>query len=492
MIPGLERARVRVVRKLEAKPPEVRRWWVLWTVMLGSMIAQLDATIVNVSIPAVMRDFHSSVNQVQWVISAYMIAFAVLMPLTGWVREQIGARNLYLACLSVFTLGSLLCGLAWNLESLIFFRVIQALGGGAMTPIAMSILTETFPAHEKGKALGIWGAGVLLGPIFGPPLGGFLTEFSGWRSIFLVNLPIGFIGIAAAFLILRRDRKTTGALRFAWRSFDFVGFSLLSGFLISLLYGASTVEQGGIASRTVFLCGILSLVFLGSFLVSELRSKNQVLDFSLFRSKTFSIALAVTIVRSFALYGGQFLLPLFLSRVQNYSEYQIGLMILPGAVLIGLLFPFAGKYSDRFGSKPFVVVGLAILVIFFYGMTRVSDTSSMWGIQIPILVRGLGLGLLVTPLTSLALSAAPAGKSGNASILLVLSQQLGGSLGIASLGSILELHHRIYVSEGLPTGAALVKSFQDAFTLGVVVCALAWLLATALPKRFEGNSHGTA
>lgn len=485
----LERTRVRVNQRLEAKPPEVRRWWVLWTVMLGSLVALLDATIVNVSIPAIQNDFRAGVSSVQWVISAYMIAFAVLMPLTGWLREQIGSRTLYLGCLSIFTLGSLLCGVAWSLESLIFFRVIQALGGGAMTPIAMTILTDTFPAKEKGKALGIWGAGVLLGPIFGPPLGGFLTEFSGWRSIFLVNIPVGLVGIGAAYFILRRERTP---LKIQWRAFDFWGFALLSGFLVSLLYGAATVEHDGLGSRTVFLCGMLSIFFLASFLVSELRSKHQVLDFSLFRSKTFAITLAITLVRSFALYGGQFLLPLFLARVQNYSEYQIGLMILPGAISIAVLFPFAGRFSDRFGSKPFIIAGLGVLVLFFWSMTQVSAYTPFWGIQLPILIRGLGLGLLVTPLTSLALGTVPQGKTANASVLLNLAQQLGGSLGIATLGSVLELQSHLYRKTGVTETTAFALSFQDAFRLGVLVCALAWLLAMALPKRFTGSSHGTA
>ncbi len=487
--PLLERTRNRISARLEAKPPSVRRWWVLWTVMLGTLVALLDATIVNVSVPAIMNDFKVGVAGIQWVISAYMIAFAVLMPLTGWLREQIGSRNLYLACLSIFTLGSLLCGLAWNLESLIVFRVIQALGGGAMTPIAMSILSDTFPAHEKGKALGVWGAGVLLGPIFGPPLGGFLTEFSGWRSIFLVNIPLGVIGIGAAYFILRREKTPT---KIQWKKFDFIGYTLLSGFLISLLYGASTVEQGGLATRTVFLCGVLSILFLASFLVSELRSKNQVLDFSLFRSKTFAISMAITVVRSFALYGGQFLLPLFLSRVQGYTEYQIGLAILPGALLIGILFPFSGRYSDRFGAKPFIISGLVILIGFFFMMSRVSSISTVWDLQIPILIRGIGLGILVTPLTSLSLGAVPVNRSANASVLLNLAQQLGGSLGIATLGSVLELQSHLYINQGLSETASQVISFQDAFRLGVLVCALAWVLSFALPRRFEGNQHGTA
>lgn len=479
----------RARRKFDDKPPASRRKWVLWTLMLGSLIAGLDATIVNVSVPALMLDFGAPVSRAQWVISAYMIAFAVLMPLTGWLREQIGGRKLYLLSLAVFTIGSVLCGLAWSLDSLIAFRVLQALGGGAMTPIAMAILAETFPPSEKGRALGVWGAGVLLGPILGSPLGGFLTEIAGWRSIFLVNLPVGIVGVAAAALILRRDKPPS---KIDWRSFDFAGFALLSGFLISLLYGASIVESDGLNSRTVLICAVLSLIFFATFLVSELRSRHQVLDFSLFRSRTYGIALSLALVRSFALYGGQFLLPLFLARVQGYSEDRIGLMILPGSVLIAAIFPFSGRASDRYGSKPFILAGLAILVGFFVSMSFLSADTGYWGIQLPVLARGIGLGLLVTPLTSLALGAIPAHKSANGSVMLNLAQQLGGSLGIASLGSVLEYQSRVHAQSGIAAAQAAVLSYRDAYRLGVLVCAAAFLLALAFPKPVKGNGHGTA
>lgn len=479
----------RTRKKFDEKSPENRRKWVLWTLMVGSLIAGLDATIVNVSIPAMMDDFHAPVNRVQWVVSVYMIAFAVLMPVTGWLREQLGSRKLYLLALGVFTGGSLACGLAWNLDALVFFRVVQALGGGAMTPIAMSILTDTFPANEKGRALGIWGAGVLLGPILGPPLGGFLTEWAGWRSIFLVNLPIGAVGMVAAAVILRRDKP---AAKIRWSTFDFKGFTLLSGFLISLLYGASVVEQDGFGSRTVAVCAAAAIVFLITFLVSELRSRHQVLDFTLFRSRTFGLAIVIGLVRSFALYGGQFLLPLFLARVQGYTEDRIGLIILPGAVLIGALFPFSGRASDRYGSRPFVLVGLLILVGYFLSMTTIARDTSYWGIQLPVLVRGLGLGLLVTPLTSMALGAIPAHKSANGSILLNLTQQLGGSLGIASLGSVLEHQSRAYARIGATEIDAAVRSYQDAYRFGAAICAIAFVVALGIPKPIQGRRHGTA
>jgi EmrB/QacA subfamily drug resistance transporter len=493
---SLSRSLSRSKEHFDAKPVDERRWWVLWTVMLGTLISLLDATIVNVSIPAIMADFNESVPRVQWVVSAYMIAFAVLTPVTGWLLDRLGTRTLYLSCLAVFTAGSLLCGIAWNLESLVVFRVIQAFGGGAMTPIAMGIIVRTFPAKEKGKALGIWGAGVLIGPMIGPPLGGVLTNEIGWRSIFLVNLPIGFIGVLAAYLILRPDRDPGKART----PFDFAGFSLFSGFLIALLYGASQVESGGFAGVTVYLCGLLSIGFLLAFLVSEMRSGSRLFDFSLFRSRVFSLSIGVSLVRSFALYGGQFLLPLFFARVHGYAEDRIGFMILPGALLIGVLFPFTGGGSDRYGSRPFIISGLGILVAFFVCFSFLTAGTSFWGLQVPILVRGIGLGLLVTPLNSLALGSVPPARTGNASVLLNLSQQLGGSLGIAVLGGILELQTHRHATQGLDATEALVAGFRDSFRVGGAVCAVALLLALALPRRtpeifskeLEKEPHGTA
>lgn len=475
MTPLLNRARER----FEAKTPEMRRGWVLWTVMLGTLIALLDATIVNVSIPAIMRDFHESVASVQWVISAYMIAFAVLMPLTGWLIDQLGSRRLYLACLTIFTLGSLLCGIAWDINSLVAFRVIQALGGGAMTPIAMGIIGQAFPANEKGKALGIWGAGVLIGPVLGPPLGGVLTKMIGWRAIFLVNLPIGILGMVAAYVILRRD----GQKKIDWSCFDFTGFALFSGFLISLLYGASQVESGNFGAGTVFLCGVISMVCLLSFLISEMRSKHRLFDFSLFKSRVFSLTIGISLVRSFALYGGQFLLPLFMTRVQGYREDTVGFMILPGAMLIGALFPFAGRASDRYGARPFIWIGLAIVILFFSSLSFVTTGTGFWGIQAPILVRGLGLGLLVTPLNALSLGSVPRNRSSAASVILNLSQQVGGSLGIAALGGVLELRGKWHESMGMAPSEALAASFRDSFRIGALVCAVSFVLALALPKR---------
>ena len=172
------------------------KWQVLIIVMIGTLMSALDSSIVNVSIPAIMADFGASLDDIEWVVTSYMLAFAVLMPLTAWMRDRVGHKQLYIASLMIFTVGSVLCGMAWNLPSMIIARVIQAIGGGAITPTGMAMITESFEPHERGKALGFWGKGAVMGPAFGPTVGGYLTKYFGWPSIFLINLPIGMIGSA--------------------------------------------------------------------------------------------------------------------------------------------------------------------------------------------------------------------------------------------------------------------------------------------------------
>ena len=202
-----------------AELPHNYKWIVMGIVMIGTMMATLDSSIVNVSIPAIMADFGAGVDDIEWVLTGYMIAFATLMPLTAWLRDHLGYKTLFMGSLFVFTIGSLLCGAAWNLESLIGARIVQALGGGAIAPTGMAMISEVFPPQERGKAIGIWGVGIIMGPTFGPTLGGYLTKTFGWRSIFLVNLPLGIVALFAASALLIKDRPHASQ----HRSFDFWG-----------------------------------------------------------------------------------------------------------------------------------------------------------------------------------------------------------------------------------------------------------------------------
>ncbi|MGZ3805873.1 MAG: DHA2 family efflux MFS transporter permease subunit [Pseudobdellovibrionaceae bacterium] len=415
------------------------KWEVLGIVMIGTLMSALDASIVNVSIPAIMADFGSSLDDIEWVITSYMLAFATLMPLTAWLRDRVGHKSLYVASLAVFTFGSLLCGIAWNLPLMILARVIQAVGGGAITPTGMAMITETFEPHERGKALGFWGMGAVMGPAFGPTVGGYLTKYFGWPSIFLINLPIGIMGILLASKLLKSDRPSVP--QGGHRKFDAAGFVFLSVFLVSFLLGMSKGGTEGWTSIYVLTCAVFSIIGLTGFFLVESLVVNGIMDLSLLKIPVFSACFALTAVRSVALYGGTFLLPVFLQNFKHLDEVKSGLLLLPGSLLMGCLMPFAGRLGDKLSPRLMGFIGFGLLGLFFFEYRTLDVMTSNWGIVFPTLIRGVGIAMLIAPLTATAMNAVPKARAGMASSMLNIIQQVGGSVGIAVLSLV--LHNRI-------------------------------------------------
>jgi DHA2 family multidrug resistance protein len=516
---------------LPPAPPDAGyRWKVLGVVMIGTVMSSLDSSIVNVCLPSMMSSFGASVDEIEWVITGYMLGFSTFMPLTVWLRDRLGHRTLFLVSLAVFTAGSVLCGIAWSLPVLVVARLIQAFGGGAITPTGMAMIAEVFPPAERGRALGIWGVGVIVGPAIGPTLGGYLTDAFGWRAIFDVNLPFGALGLVAAARILRRDRPAAGARR----PFDLAGFALLSAFLVATLLGLSKGNSEGWSSRYVTTCAVVAAFSLAAFLLVESVVENGILDLGLLRNGQLSVALAVTAMRSVALYGGTFLLPVFLQTHMGLDEIRTGEMLLPGALVIGAAMPLAGRLADRIGARIPTVVGLLLVAFFMFQYRSLDSVTSTWGVLWPTLVRGLGLGLLVTPVMTAAINAVPTARAGVASSMLNLTQQMAGSVGIAALASILGTRtafHRAVLGESvqassaawsqarsalvthlgaigygpvdarLAAGAAMarhaveaasVAAFDDAFLAGALIVACGVLPALFLGSRSRARGGATA
>lgn len=413
---------------------EKYKWQVLGVVMIGTLMSALDASIVNVSIPAIMADYGVGLDDIEWVITSYMLAFASLMPLTAWLRERMGHKQLYMVSLGIFTFGSVLCGVAWNLPAMIMARVIQAIGGGAIIPTGMAMITETFEPHERGKALGFWGMGAVMGPAFGPTVGGILTKHFGWPSIFLVNLPIGIIGILLASKILKKDRPPAEN----HRPFDAAGFVFLALFLVSFLLGMSKGGPEGWTSPYVITCGIIAFVTFIGFLLVEFSVPYRIMDLTLLKNPVFTACFTLTAVRSVALYGGTFLLPVFLQSFKNLDEVESGLILLPGSLIMGFLMPFAGRLGDKVSPRLMGLIGFALLGFFFFEYRHLSVETSNWGIIWPTIVRGVGIAMLMAPLTATAMNAVPRHKAGMASSMLNIIQQVGGSVGIAILSVVLQ------------------------------------------------------
>ncbi len=502
-------------------PEDNYKWKVLCVVMIGTLMSALDSSIVNVSIPAIMADFGSSLDDIEWVITSYMLAFASLMPLTAWLRERIGHKALYIASLVVFTIGSVFCGLAWNLPTLIIARVLQAIGGGAIIPTGMAMISDVFEPRERGRALGFWGLGAVMGPAFGPTIGGYLTKHFGWPSIFLVNLPIGIMAVLLAIRILKPDRPHHSA----HRKFDGFGFTFLALFLIAFLLGLSKGESEGWTSTYITTCAILSVIGLTGFLVVESIVDNKIINLSLLSNPVFAACFLLTAVRSVAIYGGTFLLPVFLQNYKGYDEVQSGLLLLPGSLIMGLLMPIGGKLGETFSPRTLGFFGFFLLTIFFYQYKSLDVITSDWDIVFPTIIRGMGVAVLIAPLTATAMNAVTKSDSGMASSMINIIQQVGGSVGIALLSLV--LHRRLTyhlniigtnVSSSSPAfqtamsniftrahelgyshldsmrvaamsiGGHIVKSsgvlaFQDAFLVGAMLTALAILFVFFLPSK---------
>jgi len=333
---------------------------ILITLMLGTSMAAIDSSIVNVSLPVIRNHFGVEVDNVQWVVTAYMISFCLFIPLTSWLKNRIGYFYLYTGCVTVFTIGSLLCSLSVNLEMLVAARVIQAIGGGAMSPTSLAILSDTFPKEERGTAIGWWGIGNVMGPALGPTLGGVLTHYFGWPSVFYINIPIGILTLWMNYRYLGFLKNQA---RFNPR-FDIRGFAFFSFFIVSVQYATSVIAKKGLTS-VEFIAGVLACVSSFWLFIRSSRKAQPLLDLSVFRSATFNRAAIVVVIRSIALFGGMFFIPFLLQGQVGFTEVQSGLLMLPNALMMLVTRPFAGRMADKGLTRNISVAGILIVSISF-------------------------------------------------------------------------------------------------------------------------------
>ncbi len=401
-------------------------------ILVGAFMAILDTSIVNVAVPAMMNAFGVSVTQIEWVATAYMLTLGVVVPASGWLGDSLGYRRLYMASLALFTLGSLLCGLAWNLPSLVAARVVQAVGGGMIMPTTMAMVFRMVPRERLGAAMGIWGMALLLAPALGPTLGGYLVEYFDWRFIFTVNLPIGVVGLVLAALLLPefRERRPGG--------FDLWGFVAAAVGLFCLLLALSKGQSWGWRSEPVVLLLYASAVSLTAFAWIELTHPEPLLDLRVFRYGTFTLANATVVIVTLGLFTGIFFVPLFLQTVRGLGAFEVGLLMMPGALVTGATMPLGGWLYDRFGPRVPVTVGLALLVYATLLLHRLTAETPEATIAGWMALRGVGMGLSMMPATTAGMAFVPTSLVSRASAVNNIIQRVAGSFGIAVFGSLLE------------------------------------------------------
>lgn len=422
------------------------KWLTMFVVVIGTFMAVLDTSIVNIAIPKMMQVFAVGTKEIQWVLTGYMLAMGVVIPITGYIGDTYGYKRLYIAALFFFTLGSALCGLAWSNNSMVAARIVQAIGGGMMMPASMTIIYNTFPLEERGMALGIWGISVMVAPAIGPTLSGYLVEYFNWRLIFTINIPIGIFGIIMASLFLKESVRRPHA------SFDFPGFITSAvGFFALLLALSKGNDWGWSSAKTLFLFW-LSALSLTLFAYFELKSPEPLLDLSVLKSPTFSMSLIITMINTIGLFGGLFLFPIYLENLRGYPPMDTGLFMLPAALASALVMPIAGRLYDRVGAKPVVLLGLTLAITSSYGLSHININTELWRVQILLVLRAMGIGFSMMPVNTAGLNSLPTAKVGRASAINNTMRQVSSSLGVAIITTIVNQRmalHGSRLAEGL-------------------------------------------
>jgi DHA2 family multidrug resistance protein len=411
------------------------RWIVLPAVMIATFMAVLDATIVNVALPKLMAIFGVSVDQVEWVLTAYLLIFGVMLPSSGWLADHYGYKRLFVTGLFLFTVGSFLNSIAWSFNTLIIFRVIQGAGAGILMPIGMAIITREFPPEKRGIALGFWTIAASASVSLGPTIGGYLIDHYSWHTIFDINVPIGIFAMFMAVIILREYKSERV------RSFDFVGFVSMTAFLTALLLalanGNSAWNTGGWTSTFILTCFAIALIGLVVFVIREYSVEHPLIEVSLFRNYNFTFSNIALFLFGLGMFGSNFLLPIYLQNSLNYTPLQAGLVFLPVGVIQGMVAPLAGLFTDRFNAKAPSILGLIIMGITFFMYSQLSYLSELHQIMLPLYLRGIAIGLLFSPLTTIAISEIPIQKMAQASGMLNVIRQIGASFGVAAFGTLL-------------------------------------------------------
>lgn len=421
---------------------------IIFVAVLASLLEIIDSSIVNVALPNMMGNLGATLEDISMVITGYAIANAIVLPVSAWLADRYGRRPYYLTCILLFTATSVACGFAPNLETLIIFRILQGMAGGALLPTSQALIYEQFPAEKAGTAGAIFGMSVMIGPALGPVLGGYLTDTFGWRSIFNVNLPMGllafFVGMAVIEEpehLLQKKGQPKGAL-------DAIGLALLVAGIGCLQFVLERGEADDwFQSTTIVVNTVITATALPLFVWWELREKEPIINIRLFKDVLVSSGVLLMGAVGFFLYSVVFLLPVFVGRVFHYDATQTGELFIPGSLVTMVMMPIVGKQMGL-GRNPKILIGIGLISIeiCLYLMTLFSPLSSKDQILTMLFVRGFGLAFLFVPINSSILSQFKGSAVGQVAGLLNLSRQIGGSVGIALVGTLLSKNsHQNYI-----------------------------------------------
>lgn len=456
------------------------KWWILGLIMLGTFMAVLDVTVVNVGLPAIMSAFGIGISTAEWVVTAYMITMTIMLPSSGWIADRYGNKRIFIVGLLLFTLGSWLCGRASSDAFLIGSRALQGIGSGIIQALGLAIVTREFPPQQRGLALGLWAVAAAASISFGPLIGGYLVDDYSWHLIFDVNVPVGLLAVAVS-LFVQKEWRSESKIRFDWIGLlTVVLFMPLS--IYALARGNSPTNPHGWASPDIVICFCVAAVALVVFIVRELKTDHPMLDLRLLGERNFGVSMAVMFIFVIGMFGGTYLLPLYMQKGLGYTAIMAGSVFLPVGLIQGALSTVSGYLTRYLRTVPLVIAGILVMALSFYLASRFTAQTTHHHILIVLYIRGLGMGLTFAPLSTFSLRnlrqenmAAAAGISNSV-------KQLSGSIGIALLTTIMTARTAAHAAhEHVSQQQIYIEGITDDFLLVMIVtlCSLLpflWLL----------------
>lgn len=426
---------------MENSAKNISKWLITITVMIPTFMEIVDTSVANVALPHMQGSLNAGTDEVTWVITSYLVSNAVILPMTGWLARLFGRKRFLISCIILFTLSSFLCGAAPNLGALIFFRVVQGAAGGALIPISQAILMETFPPHQQGMAMAIFGIGAMFGPVVGPTLGGWITDNMSWRWIFYINIPVGvFAVVMTKFFIFDPSYMKRHKM-----AIDYWGLILLTLGIGSLQVVLDKGQQDDwFSSSFIITFSIIAAVALFMFVFAELRHDQPIVNLRLFRDISFSSGNFIMFIVGFCLYGSIVMIPMFLQTLMGYSATMAGLVMAPGGIATLLAMPVVGVLVQRLDGRMIVLAGLLIGGWSMFVMQGFNLEASYWTFVWPRILLGLAMAMIFVPLITITLSTIPKEEMGNATGMNNLLRNIGGSVGIATSATLLSRVSQFY------------------------------------------------
>ncbi|MGO9613466.1 MAG: DHA2 family efflux MFS transporter permease subunit [Dissulfurispiraceae bacterium] len=427
----------------------MNKWIVAIAVMLPTLIEIVDTSVVNVALDHIRGSLSAGIDESTWTITSYLVSNAIIIPITGWLSRVFGRKRYLIFSISLFTCSSFFCGSAWNLQSLVFFRVLQGIGGGALQPISQAILLETFPPRQHGIAMAVFGIGVMFGPIVGPLLGGWITDNWSWHWIFFINIPIGIISIIIAMLVITDPPY----MRKMKMKIDYWGLLLLSVGLgcLQIVLDKGQREDWFASSFIVWL-GIISVTSLILFIIVELFAEHPIVNLKTFKNISFSTGNLLMFVGFFNLFASIVLLPIYLQTLLGYTSFLAGLVLGPGGLATLIALPLAGRLVTKVNPKALLAFGITANAYATYLMSNFNLAADFSTVIMPRIVLGVGMGFFFIPLTTLTMSSVKKEDMGNATGIFNLLRNLGGSFGVAFVTTMLSRRaqfHQLRLTEHL-------------------------------------------